>query len=136
MNPPRSIMFAVLGIAAWGLSQLIYRLSILPHLPEWRSVPMWLWGVQLLPLAAAVVATGVLSRTLREASINGLSLVVPPILVVAAYGALTGRPVGHDVWVGDPLYLIGVVAQMTVGVLGVVLTAAIARNVSTRGHGV
>jgi hypothetical protein len=97
---------------------------------------MWLWGVQLLPLAVAVVVTGVSSRTLREASINGLFLVIPPILFVAAYGALTGRPVGHDIWVGDPLHLFGVVAQITVGVFGVVLTAAIARHVSTRVHGV
>src|SRR5688572_17083113 len=135
-NRTKALAFMLVGIAAWGSSALIYRWMIVPRLPEWRSVPIWWWGIQLLPLVAAVVSAGVLSRSTREAAINGLLLVVPPVLVVSAYGAVTGRPIGHDMWVHEPLYWLVALAQVAIGVASVLVTATVSRTVIGRRHGV
>jgi hypothetical protein len=136
MNRIKSLLLAGTGIVALSLSEAIYRLAIVPRLPKWQSVPIWWWLVQMLPLVAAVVLTGLMSRTVRDATMNGLSLVVPAVLVVSAYGALTGQPIGHDIWVQDPVYWLIAIAQVGVCLLGVVLTATISRSFIKPRHGV
>ena len=136
MNRANSLFYAGVGVGAWLLSESIYRFAIVPRLPGWRSVPIWWWVVQLLPLAAAVVFTGVVSQTPLKAVINGIFLVLPPIALVTAYGLVSGRPVAHDMWASDPFYWVVASAQLVLGILSVVLTAAISRAVIARRHGV
>jgi len=136
MNRTNPFFFAILGFGAWVLSEAIYRFTIVPRLPEWRSVPMWCWAVQLLPLAAVAVFTGVVSQAPRRAAINGVFLVSLPLSLNAVYGLLTGRAVAHDMWASDFAYWLVASIQLALGVLIVVLTAVIAGAVIRRRHGV
>ncbi|HXC53616.1 MAG TPA: hypothetical protein VN634_22200 [Candidatus Limnocylindrales bacterium] len=97
-----------------------------------RHVPIVWWLAYLLPILAAIVAAGIVSRTAREALTNGLWLAVPPIVLVTVYGTFTGLPIGHDMWIDTPDYWLRGIIQVSITVLAVVITAAVSRNVAIR----
>jgi hypothetical protein len=136
MNRTNPFFFAVMGFGAWVLSETIYRYAIVSRLPEWRSVPIWCWAVQLLPLVIAALFTGIVSQTLRRAAINGFFLFSLPLGLIAVYGLVTGRAVAHDLWASSLAYWLVASAQLALGILIVVLTAAIAGAATRRRHGV
>lgn len=136
MRHGRSLVVVLAGLAGWGLSQAVYRFAIIPRLPEWHSVPFWWWLLEFFPLLCSVVLAGTLSRTTREAAVNGLCLVVPPVAILSASGAITGQPVGHDMWVTDVAYWLVVGIQVTVGVFAVIGIERITRGLTARRHGV
>ncbi len=128
----KSLTLAAVGISAWVTSELIYRLGVIPRLPERRHVPIVWWLACLLPILAAIVAAGIVSRTARAALTNGLWLAVPPVVLVTVYGAFTGLPIGHDMWIDSPDYWLRGIFQVSITVLAVVISAAVSRNVAIR----
>jgi hypothetical protein len=112
------------ALAALGLSLVASLLSgglaavlIAPRFAGAEGVPAAAWVVTTLPLAAAVVAVGWLSRTPVAAAVNALAFLVPPFLGGLLGFALIAHPSGptrpdlllasREFWLGAAvLYLI------------------------------
>lgn len=81
----------------------------------------------LLPVGLVVVWAGYRSRSLSQVAVSAIAIVLPWVLVEAVYDFVTGRPVGHEIWVTDPPYWLAVALQLLVCGVAVGFSAVVFR---------
>jgi hypothetical protein len=104
----RLVLLATASVAAFVTADAIYRQAIIPRLPGWQSVPWGWWLLDMAPLILVVACAGLLCTATIKIPVYSLAIVIPPTLLEAARGLLTGAPVIHDTWVTDPGYWVAV----------------------------
>jgi hypothetical protein len=104
----RLVLLATASVAAFVTADAIYRQAIIPRLPGWQSVPWGWWLLDMAPLILVVACAGLLCTATIKIPLYSLAIVIPPTLLEAARGLLTGAPVIHDTWVTDPGYWVAV----------------------------
>ena len=72
-----------------------------------------------MPWAAVAVVAVYLSRTTTQILAAAIALVLPWFVIDSLHSLVTGRPIGHDVWVGDPLYWLGVGTHLLLAVIAI-----------------
>lgn len=120
-------VLAAAGLLASATSALIYWQLIVPQLPRLLAVPLWWWGFMLLPVGLVIVWAGYQARSLSQVLASAGAIVLPWVGAQAVYGLITGRPVGHDVWVTDLWYWLAVALQVVVCGVAVGLMAVLFR---------
>jgi hypothetical protein len=104
-------LFAVLGTIAFGAERLLYEALIVPRLSTVPKVPLWWWIGEVLPPVLVFLYTGWCGRSLMTTLALSLAAFLPWLAARALSSLITGRPVGHDLWVTDPQFWIGAILQ-------------------------
>ncbi len=121
----RIVLLATASVIAFFVADHVYRVSVVPRLPGWQSVPLGWWWLVMGPLFVVVAAAGWLCTSVPRVPFYGLAIVLPPTLIEAGRGLFTGAPVGHDTWVSDSAYWItaGLRVALCIALVGVVHVA-------------
>jgi hypothetical protein len=105
------VLFAVLGTVAFVVERRIYEAVIVPRLPGFSKVPLWWWLGEFTPPILVFLYAGWRGSSIRAAAAFAAAACLPWLMGRAMYGALTARPIGHDLWVGDSVFWIGAAVQ-------------------------
>ncbi len=104
-------LLAVLGTIAFGTERLIYEVLIVPRLSTVPKVPLWWWMGEFTPPVLVFLYAGWRGGSINATLVLSLAAFLPSLTARVLSSAITGRPVGHDLWVTDREFWIGVVLQ-------------------------
>ena len=102
---------------------VIYKFYIMPHLHEWKAVPLYWWCVYMLPIICALSAIGTKDRNIKQIIIAGLSLAIATNFLIV-YWSFRHEPSFHKAYEGPisvefikgiTMHLSGILALLLIG---------------------
>lgn len=131
MLSPRSSMRFIASLAAVAAAALfghfvVYRVMIVPALPELRVVPLWMWVATYALEGIAVVVCGLGLRSWRAVAVYAVAAAAVRVALEYAF-AVTHQP-GHLKSFEDPAFQIAMSLPFWTIVYGLLLAAASARS--------
>ena len=81
---------------------VIYQVYLMPHLHEWKAVPLYWWCVYMLPIICVLTVIGTKARNIKQIILAGLSLAFATNILVV-YWSFSYEPSFHKAYEGPIL---------------------------------